>query len=597
MAGPRSFWLWVLLGSTLITAVCYGPVIGFGLTDKDTLMHITEARIQGPGDVLDLLSKKLAGGRAPLDANFYRPTVMLTFAGLRGLFGWSAPGYHVFDLALHAANGWLLALFAATCAVRTGLPAARRFGVLCGALFLLHPVGVEVVPAIARNGDLLLTAGLLSSLLAFDRALEWQAHGGRVLTPGGVARFGAFALLFTLTLGAKEPGIVGLGAPLVYAVCVRRDASAIRRGARAILALLPCALITVVYLAVRARVLGEALGGYHLDHSPWLMGLSVANGMALDLTIPGFTHVLPGPLSGLRLAFALALAILGAMGLAFRRAVPIGRLLAFACGLCLAFAALFIATGVYDRRLLYAATAFWSFVPALAVQSVIGIAIATPRRSRGLKAAAGLAVAVGTAVFLWQSPLVHRYDEWRNSGEAAHALTEAIRGVWSRVPPGSTVMLLNMPSSFALDPMRQVAGADISSTNALAPNGVKAWLDDQFPGNDIQVRAMGYHVYREPMAEFRHRSVIANRWLLYRVPDGENDLDEALETRFPQFKKVTFNRRRNRLAWRRRPIRDDVYVLVVDGTRPALFRASQLDGTPSPDHDSEAEASRESRRG
>ena len=158
-------------------------------------------------------------------------------------------------------------------------------------------------------------------------------------------------------------------------------------------------------------------------------------------------------------------------------------------------------------------------------------------------------------------------------------------------------MVLNMPSSFALDPMRQVAGADISSTNALAPNGVKAWLDDQFPGNDIQVRAMGYHVYREPMAEFRHRSVIANGWLLYRVPEGENDLDESLETRFPQFKKVTFNRRRNRLAWRRRPIRDDVYVLVVDGTRPALFRASQLDGTPSPDHDSEGEASWGPRRG
>ncbi len=591
MAGPRSFWLLVLLGSLLITAVCYGPVVGFGLTDKDTLMHITEARVQGPGDLLALLSKELTGGRAPLDANFYRPTVMLTYAALRGLFGWSAPGYHVFDLSLHALNGWLLALLAATCAVRAGLPAPRRFGAICGALFLLHPVGVEVVPAIARNGDLLLTAGLLSSLLAFDRVLEWRAHAGRVATPGGMARFGAFALLFTLTLGAKEPGIVGLGAPLLYAVCVRREASVARRGARALLALLPCALIALVYLAVRARVLGEALGGYHLDHSPWLMGLSVANGMALDLTIPGLTHALPGPLSGLRLAFAMAVAILGAMVLASRRGSPIGRLLAFASGLCLAFAALFVATGVYDRRLLYAVTAFWSFVPALALHSVIGVAAATPRRPLGLRAAFGLAVAVGAAVFLWQSPLVHRYDEWRNSGQAAHALTEGIRAVWSRVPPGSTVMVLNMPSSFALDPMRQVTGADISSSNALAPNGVMAWLDDQFPGNDIVVRAMGYHVYREPMAEFRHGSVIVNGWLLYRVPEGENDLDEALATRFSQFMKVKFNKHLNRLAWRSRPVRDDVYILVVDGTRPVLFRASQLDGTPSPDHHPEDGAS------
>ena len=170
MKRDRVFWALALLGSALLTLLCFYHVLDYGFTDKDSLMHITEARVGDFADLRALLSKELTGGRAPRDANFYRPTVMMMYAGLRWAFGWNPLGYHAFDLGLHAFNGWLLALFASACARRTGRPHPRRFGILCALIFLIHPLGVETVPAIAQNGDLLMTACFLASLLALDRS-------------------------------------------------------------------------------------------------------------------------------------------------------------------------------------------------------------------------------------------------------------------------------------------------------------------------------------------------------------------------------------------------------------------------------------------
>ena len=191
----RVFWPLVLLGSALLTLLCFHRVLEYGFTDKDSLMHITEARVDGLADVPALLSKVLTGGRARRDANFYRPTVMMMYAGLRGAFGWNPLGYHAFDLGLHALNGWLLALFASACALRTGQRRPRRFGLLCGLIFLIHPLGVETVPAIARNGDLLMTALFLTSLLALDRSQPDPIGVSAIPPLGGGTRRGLLRAL------------------------------------------------------------------------------------------------------------------------------------------------------------------------------------------------------------------------------------------------------------------------------------------------------------------------------------------------------------------------------------------------------------------
>ena len=64
----------------------------------------------------------------------------------RALLGWNAFGYHVVALLLHAANGVLAGLLARRCAGRLALPRAGAIGIAAALVFLLHPIGIEVVP-------------------------------------------------------------------------------------------------------------------------------------------------------------------------------------------------------------------------------------------------------------------------------------------------------------------------------------------------------------------------------------------------------------------------------------------------------------------
>jgi hypothetical protein len=182
-------------------------------------------------------------------------------------------------------------------------------------------------------------------------------------------------------------------------------------------------------------------------------------------------------------------------------------------------------------------------------------------------------------VFLLQSPLVHRYDEWRSTGEAAFLLTEGSRKRWERMPDGSNVVIFNMPASFTIDPMRRVMFAGLSSTNALAPNAVKAWLDDQFPDKDIKLLAFGYTRYHEPLAGFRHRANVYGGWLVFQHPRGTTDRDEVLE-QWPQFQAAIVNLESLRVAYRGRPVPPNLHVLVLDGHRPLLLAAEKIPGHP-----------------
>jgi hypothetical protein len=550
---------------------------------------------------------------------------MLMYAGLRSVFGWNPLGYHAFDLSLHALNGLLLALFAATCARRAGAARPRRFGILCAAIFLIHPLGVEVVPAIARNGDLLVTAFFLASLLALDRAEQSLAAEGSPLGRRTLGHLGAFSLLFALTLGSKEPGIVLLGAAFLYPLLLGADVERRRRIGRALLLVAPCLFITPVYLFVRARVMEEVLGGYHLDNPLLHTADYVARAMAIDLTLPGYAHRIPDLLPQLHLEvsldppslLAVACASLLALALLFRWACrrsrgraasiggsrrsglrafahrageflrgPSGRLLVFSCAILGAHAALFVVTRVYDRRLLYTVVAFGSFLPSLALLAVADCwrgSRHAPRRPSALGLSLRLAcllVASGASLlFLHQSPLFHRYDEWRSSGKATYALTEGIRDRWEELADGSTVVIFNMPSSFSTDPMRRVLFADASSTNSPAPNAIKAWLDDQFPDKQIALSAVGYHRYSEPLEGFRHRAHVLKGWLFFRVPRGSRSSDDFLES-LVHFQVMELGQDWIRLAYRHRPVPAHLHVLIFDGFRPLLLPVSKMKGKP-----------------
>ena len=46
-----AFWIGVSLGSAVLTLLCFHHTLDYGFTDKDTLMHVTEGRVESLADV------------------------------------------------------------------------------------------------------------------------------------------------------------------------------------------------------------------------------------------------------------------------------------------------------------------------------------------------------------------------------------------------------------------------------------------------------------------------------------------------------------------------------------------------------------------
>jgi hypothetical protein len=264
------------------------------------------------------------------------------------------------------------------------------------------------------------------------------------------------------------------------------------------------------------------------------------------------------------------------------RSRPIGGLasiVGFASVVLVAHAALFCATRVYDRRLLYTAAAFWSLLPVAAIWwCAAGLMQSAVRRWTHV-AAAGL-ISVAAALFCLQSPLVHRYDEWQSSGEATRVLTGGLADPWRALPDDAWVAIANLPGGFDLDPMRTTPYSGITSTNSPGIAALQAWLEDRFPSKRLHLVPLGIHRYLEPFSGFRHDARFEGGWLHFDVPASTAVLDRRFaEARGFRLRDAGPNR--VALSYRRpveTPPRRDLFLLVVDGHDPVFVPLRALDG-------------------
>jgi protein O-mannosyl-transferase len=91
----------------------------------------------------------------------YYPVLHSAFWIEHRLWGDAALGYHLINVALHVASGWLLVAVLR----RLAIPGAW----LAGALFVLHPVAVESAAWISEQKNTLSTALYLAAMLAYFR--------------------------------------------------------------------------------------------------------------------------------------------------------------------------------------------------------------------------------------------------------------------------------------------------------------------------------------------------------------------------------------------------------------------------------------------
>lgn len=329
--------------------------------------------------------------------NEYRPLLVYTYALNAVWSGANPAGYHLFNTALHVANGLLLMW----CASRLGIE--RRTAWLAAVFFLLNPVGHESVLWISGRPVLLSALFLLLSAAALLKAQEpgrrwWHVLVNLFLCLGLISYEGAAAIPFVL---------------LLIQLCTGRGIRA-----AVVSCLAPFAILAVYVL------LWNGLFSGRVQRFP--VETSFTGG--LSSLLEAFGHSFHGVR---RPAVAPFYALLLAPLLADRA----GRRLAAACGafFIAAYLPFLIVRGFADR-FAYAS----SLAAALLLSGAAGRSF--HRHSRRTGALLAAAFALFFAAGMW-----NRMTMWRQAGEIARRIPAQIKRLRPLLPPGATVVVLDAP--------------------------------------------------------------------------------------------------------------------------------------------------------
>jgi hypothetical protein len=239
----RAAWIvWAIaLGAALV--VLGRAVLGYFFLFDDFAL-VGAASLQ-PLDAL--LSSPLIG--------FYRPAgFALLWLGARG-FGWETPaGFLGISILIHAINALLCFGLA------RALAFDRLSAAFAGLLFLLSPWATEGFLWVSGSFDLLATCGVLSSMLCLQRFAIAGAR--RRSTIARVLLIAGTLLSAIVALFAKESAIVLPAFALVWAFVPTEPEERVGLSRRIVWAVLLTFVPAVIYLGVRARVLGMLTGAY-----------------------------------------------------------------------------------------------------------------------------------------------------------------------------------------------------------------------------------------------------------------------------------------------------------------------------------------------
>jgi len=198
----RRYLYFGLLAVVLLSATWgFLDVLGFYFTKGDTGATLYASRIRGWGDAVRILTAPFNHVLHP-DNLYFRPVTSLSFSLDYALWGLNPLGYHLTDLILHVSVAGLLFRVMYLFHDRAVLPAA-----LGGFFYTLHPILVDVVPAVNHRQETLVALFLLAGLWAFWR---YEYGGG---SPGALA---VALACFLGSAGAKEIGVLFLPLVMVH---------------------------------------------------------------------------------------------------------------------------------------------------------------------------------------------------------------------------------------------------------------------------------------------------------------------------------------------------------------------------------------------
>ena len=442
---------WCVLVAAILWAYRFTPALG--INSVDGWADVAAADPKGLKGLWELVASPLTLGVAGKNANFYRPVAMLWFSLQRALFGTWGAGWQLSNLGLHLGCVGLIA------ALSRRLGGSPWEALAAGALLGLHPLGLDVVPALDRSPDLLGTGLILGALLLGMRGLAIPA-----------------ALVAVVALGTKETMLAGM--PVLVALIYDRHGPR-----RALYALGLMAGCLGIYLSIRAQVLG-GMGGYE-SSALRPSGLDpVLRAGALEMLAAGWAQPLEAIFPGVvQQVIVGSLASAGLLALAYvgrdEASVRIGVLLALLPLVLLGL------TAAFSRRTIY--------LPLTGVVLLMSAMIFRVPWGKGL--------GVGLAVLLLPgSPLVRPDRAWSLAAAMDRSLTLDVLDQVAELPEGAEIWLVDRCVQVDLDPwLSGMWRHGRSTVYCIGGYSVEAYFQDQL-GRPVSVRKISNLFPEQPPA-------------------------------------------------------------------------------------------------
>ncbi len=180
---------WLIAASlVLVTMAVYWPVRGYGFLNLDDPAFVVDnSHVQGG---LSWEGVKWAFQLTQDQVDYWHPLTWLSLMLDVSLFGPTASGFHLTNVALHATNSVLVLLLFWL------LTGAFWRSAVVAALFALHPLRVESVAWVTERKDVLSTFFGLLSLMAYARYARGRMQNPATRNPRHVSRFYLLSLCF-----------------------------------------------------------------------------------------------------------------------------------------------------------------------------------------------------------------------------------------------------------------------------------------------------------------------------------------------------------------------------------------------------------------
>jgi hypothetical protein len=488
----RIFNIFVVIFIVIATLFVYRGIFDLWFTDIDTFPLITTGRVGSINDILDIVTSPLMQGQMP-NALFYRPLASFTWGIDELIWGMNPLGYHLTDLCIHIANSLLLLFFLRETYQRLSPNGGEIIqsvslndwvAFIAVLIFAIHPITMEVVPAIARRPDLMLGLFMLLMLRSLGQALHTNKKAYTVLA----------ATYCFLGIASKDAAVVLPGIAVAFVFCFSTGQTFTDRVKQCLALCWPLVLAAVIFMGLRTIVLG-GMGGYAGARTfteaafqsipPYLCGVFIAGNInacadtALSKLVIGLAVI------------TTSLILLCWRGRKAARGTTFDHLLrifAFAVLSLLGFFLLHTSAGkAASLRTLYTPLIFLSMVLGWALVLVPQAVFARGKLfnmrliARLVHSAAGimlLFIIFGILQGAWTGKYI---EEWKLSSEVARvALSDFAQHIES-LPPKSVLYLVNFPFRVGIDPLI------LRERPILLEHSVQGYADFIFPDKNFEV--------------------------------------------------------------------------------------------------------------